>query len=53
MLNSAEHEIFSANKFENANNRLAFSNLLAEKFSCSAMFNKKEFATASNLGFIS
>ena len=43
MLNSAEHEIFSANKYEN----------LAEKFSCSAMFSKKKFAIVSNLRFIS
>ena len=27
--------------------------LLAEKFSCSAIFNKKEFAIVSNLRFIS
>ena len=40
VLDSAEHEIISANKYENANN-MAFSNLLAEKFSCSAMFRKK------------
>ena len=49
MLNSAEHEIFSANKYENANN---ISYLLAEKFSCSAKFSKKEFAAVSNLRFI-
>ena len=49
MLNSAEHEIFSANKYENAND----SYLLAEKFSCSAMFSKKEFAVVSNVRFIS
>ena len=30
-----------------------FSYLLAEKFSCSAMFSKKEFAIVSNLKFIS
>ena len=42
MLNSAEHEIFSATKYENAN-----------KFSCSAMFSKKEFAIVSNLRFVS
>ena len=53
MLNSAEHEIFSANKYENANNMLAFSYLLTEKFSCLAMFRKKEFAIVSNLRFIS
>ena len=52
MLISAEHEIFSANEYENANNS-AFSYLLAEKFSCSAMFSKKEIATVSNLRFIS
>ena len=51
MLNSAEHEIFSSNKYENAN-KLAFSYLL-EKFSCSAIFSKKEFAIVSNLIFIS
>ena len=32
---------------------LAFSYLLAEKFSFSAMFTKKEFAVVSNLRFIS
>ena len=54
MLNSAEHEIFSANKYENANNScFFFSYLLAEKFSCSAMFSKKEFVIVSNLRFIS
>ena len=40
LLKIAEHEDFSANKFENANNKcqllLAFSYLLAEKISCSA-----------------
>ena len=30
---------------------LAFSCLLAEKFSCVAMFSKKEFAIVSNLRF--
>ena len=52
MLNSAEHEIFSANKYENAN-KLAFSYLLAEKITRSAMLSKKEFAIISNLRFIS
>ena len=47
MLNSAEHEIFSGNKL------LVFSYLLVEKFSCSAMFSKREFAIFSNLRFIS
>ena len=44
MLNSNEHGIFFANKYENVNN-----SLLAEKFSCSAMFRKTKFAIASNL----
>ena len=52
MLNSAEHEISSANKYENANNSWHFSYLLAEKFSCSTMYKKKEFAIVSNLRFI-
>ena len=58
MLNSAEHEIRPANKYENVSLLininlllllLAFSYLLAEKFSCSAIFSKKEFAIVSNL----
>ena len=53
MLKSAEHEIFSANKYEKCQLLLAFSDLLAEKILCSAMFNKKEFASVSNLRFIS
>ena len=36
LLNIIEHEIFSANKYENANYLLAFSYLLAENISCSA-----------------
>ena len=36
----AEHENFSANKYENAN--FAFSYLLAEKFSCSAEMSMKK-----------
>ena len=44
MLNSAEHEIFTADEF---------SYLLAEKITCSAMFSKKEFAIVSKLRFIS
>ena len=50
MLNSAGHEIFSANKYESANK---FSYLLAEKVSCSAMFSRKQFTVVSNLRFIS
>ena len=46
MLNSAEHEIFSGNKYENANN--SFMLWLAI-----AMFSKKELAIVSNLRFIS
>ena len=55
MLNSAKHEIFSANKFENANNStiVGIFIFIAEKFSCSAMFSKKEFAIFSYLIFIS
>ena len=54
MLNSAEHEIFSANKYENATKLLlAFSYLLAEKFSFLVMFSKKEFAIVNKLRFIS
>ena len=52
-LNLAKHEIFSANRYENANNSLQFSYLLAEKFTCLAIFSKKEFAIVSNLNFIS
>ena len=51
MLNSAEHEIFSANKYENVNNswhfHIYFLYLLAEKFSFSAMFSMKEFAVVT------
>ena len=41
LLNIAEHENFSANKYENAN-ILAFSYLLAEKMSCSAELSMKK-----------
>ena len=40
-LNSAEHENFSANKYENANYFLAFSYLL-EKISCSVDLSAKQ-----------
>ena len=53
MLISAEHEIVSASRYENANNRWHFHILLEEKCSCSAMFSKKEFVIVSNLKFIS
>ena len=52
MLNSVEHETFSANRYENANSSWHFHILLAEKFSCLAMFSKEEFGFVSNL-FIS
>ena len=52
MPNSAEHEISPANKYENANANYSWHFHVAEKFSCSAMFNKKEFAIVSNLRFI-
>ena len=49
LLNIAEHEMFSADKYENANymaqcreNLLAFSYLLAEKISCSAELSMKK-----------
>ena len=38
LLNVAEHEKFSANKYENAN----YSYLLAEKISCSAELSMKK-----------
>ena len=54
MLISAEHEIFAANRYKNSNNSWHFHNyLLAQKFSCSAMFSKKESAIVSYLRFIS
>ena len=48
MLNSAEHEIFSANKYENTKNSWHF-HILAGKFSCSAMFSKKNVAVIGDL----
>ena len=59
MLNSDEHETFFANKYENSNHSFFFfvffffSYLLTVKLSCSAMFNKKEFAIVNYLRFIS
>ena len=55
MLNSAEHDIFSANKYENASRPRGYKTFFmlnsaeheifsAEKFSCSTMFSQKEFA---------
>ena len=40
MLNTAEHEIFSANKYENANNSWHLIFISREMFLCSAMFSK-------------
>ena len=51
MFISDENEICSANEI-NMQTELAFSNLLAEKFSCSVMFSKKEFAIVSNVKFV-
>ena len=54
MLNSAKHKVFSANNYEyafSAKLLLAFSYLLAEKFSCSAMLSKKEFAIVGNWNY--
>ena len=57
VLNSAEHKIFSAYTYEHVNKVDIFvfisiiSYLLAEKCSCSAMFNMKEIAIVSKLSF--
>ena len=51
MLNSAEHEIFSPDKYENTNNSWRFHIYWQKQFS--AMFSKKEFAILSNLRIIS
>ena len=40
--NIAEHENFSANKYENANYCWHFHILLAERFSCSAELSMKK-----------
>ena len=47
LLNIAEHEIFSVNKYENANNRWHFHIYLLRKFQCSAELSMKKF---HNLG---
>ena len=60
MLNSAEHELFFANKYENAKNvnnkyekkKKKKCQQLTEKFSCSAILRKKEDAIVSDLRFI-
>ena len=47
LLNIAEHENFSANKYENANYCWHFHILLAENFSCSVELSmKKHFITS-------
>ena len=55
MLNPAEHEIFSAYKYENANYIYENSNVTYKqiKFSCSVIFSKNKFVIVSNLRFIS
>ena len=53
MLNSDEHELFSANIYEKCQQYLAFLYLLSDIVSCSAMFSKTEFAIVNNLRFIS
>ena len=49
MLNSADYEIFSANKYENAKTVGIFILISREIF----MLSKKEFGIVSNLRFIS
>ena len=51
LLNIAEHENFSANKYENAN-LLAFSYLLAEKISCSAEMSMEKSFITLGLGLV-
>ena len=66
MLNSAELEIFSANKYENADTSwnfhiyymkvptlAGFSILISREFICASMFSKVEFSAISNMIFIS
>ena len=52
MVNSAEHEIFSVINMKKPTTVGIFI-LLAEKISCSVIFSKEEFASVSNLRFIS
>ena len=53
MLNSAEHEIFSANKYENVNNiklqLLVIWSLVAGQISCSAELSMKKFSEPKNM----
>ena len=51
MLNSAEHEIFSANKYENANKVGIFICISRENFMLSYI-KQERFAIVSNLRFI-
>ena len=44
MLNSAEHEIFSANKYENANNNWHFHIYLQRHFHAQLCFARKNLA---------
>ena len=50
---SAEHEIFSANKYKNANNSWQFHIYLQRNFHAQLCLVQKEFAVVGNLGFIS
>ena len=53
VLNSAEHEIFSANKYENANNSWHFHIYWQRNFHAQLYFDsKKGFAIVSHLRFI-
>ena len=51
MLNSAEHEIFSANKYENANNNWHF-HIYKQRNINAQLLNKKKIAIVCNLRFI-
>ena len=51
MLNSAEYEIFSDDKYQNANLLLKFLHSSAEEISCSAKLSRKTAILISNLLF--
>ena len=51
MLNSAEHEIFSANKYENANNNWHF-HIYKPRNVHALLLNKKKIAIVCNLRLI-
>ena len=50
--NATIHEIFSANKYENANNSWHFPYLCAKKISYSATLARMKLAIVSNLVYI-